>query len=319
MSTKKTFKNNAEVVGKAYEFDALSAPTTDKKAPLRFSRADRVCVVVSAEGKVLKESNYLDCLFYCATNTEKALRVEFLQAKIPSFYDRLRDSEELAKQLLSGNAVYINKTAKTMSEALVAENNVLEKISIPNDVLSGPVDLNSVEKVAGHIEQKNPNCILIILDGENPEDEINAKMDQVSSTIPNNQIRPLLQTNQTPELPMLEDYGYPEEDNEKKDEKGTEYTNNHQGEEATTRDMKEEADEEQVIAPTKEVEDIASSDNRETTKETADNVEEQYCEPKTNSANPMNVDANAVISHAADIVPAALTGFNAGWLGRGIA
>lgn len=314
---KKEFKQNAEVVGKAHEFDQLATATGDnpKSTFGRFSRSERICLVVDTEGKVLKESNYLDCLYYCATNTEKALRVEFLQAKIPSFYDRLKDSEALAKQLLGGNAVYINVSAKTLSEALVVENNTLEKISIPNDVLQGPVDLGSIEQVAGNIEKNNPNCVLIILNGENVEDEINSKMDQVCNTVPNNQIRPLYQGENHPDLPMLEDYGFPEEDNEEKDKDGnTEYTNNHQGEPSTTRDG---ADQGQVIAPTTEEQATATEPVKPSAPDVEKNSEEQYSDPnQLEDTSGTEMNSAQINTYVGKEIPTAISGVNAGWLGR---
>ncbi len=314
---KKEFKNNAEVIGKAYEFNQLATAVGEnpKSNFGRFNRSERICLVVDVEGKVLKESNYLDCLYYCATNTEKALRVEFLQAKIPSFYDRLKDSEALAKQLLGGNAVYINTSSETLSEALIAENDTLEKISIPNDILQGPVDFGSIEQVANNIEQKNTNCVLIITSGDSPEAEINSKMDQVCNTIPNNQVRPLYQGDSGHSLSMLEDYGFPEEDNEEKDEDGkTEYTNNHQGSSATNRDS---TDQGQVIAATTKDQKEAVEPNFAEDPELDKNSNEQYSEPEPlEDTSGVKMNSAEINTYVGTEIPSATSGVNAGWLGR---
>lgn len=307
----KKFRNDAEVLDQVYDqYNKLASPTGSPQN--KFSRATRICLVVNAEGKVLKESNYLDCLYYCATNEEKALRVEFLQSKIPSFYERLRDSEALAKQLLAGNAVYINTQAKTLSESLIAENDALEKISIPNDVLSGPVDLNSIEHVAGNIEKNNPNCVLIVISSDEPEEEIGQKMDQVSKSIPSSQVRPLYSSDNPPviSLPMLEDFGYPADDTEKEDTKEHEYTNNHQGEPATTRDS---TDQGQKVEPTAKSPDQVKDAPAEAKK----NSDSQYAAPKAMAK--VASDSTAMLDvTASSEVPTSLNGNNSAWLGKGV-
>jgi hypothetical protein len=318
MPKKNKYENNAEVIGSTCGANILKAPTTSEKTSQRFSRANRICVCVDAKGKVLKESNYLDCLYYCAINTDKALRVEFLQAKIPSFYDRLRDSEALAKQLLAGNAIYINASAKTLSESIVAENNTIDRIAVPDDIMQGPVDLNSIEYIADVIEKSNLNCILVIIKGDNPEDEINAKLDQVCDTIPSNQIRPLYSGEQPPSFPMLEDFGFPEEASGEKDDEGkTEFTNNHQGEAATTRDSTEQG---QVIALTTDEQGEADEPEKPAEPEVTKNADEQYSEPKETPSTPDtdDKDSSDINTYSGPDIPVAISGMNSGFLGRGL-